>query len=105
MNDDAILLRRYLEEGSEEAFTALVQNHLDLVYGAALRRTGDPHRAADVAQDVFTALARQARQLARHPVLSAWLHATTRNVSVNLMLSDQRRQQRQQTAFALETAQ
>ncbi|MDO8544770.1 MAG: sigma-70 family RNA polymerase sigma factor [Opitutaceae bacterium] len=106
MNYDAILLRRYVEDGSEDAFSQLVRNHVDVVYGAALRRTGgDPHRAADVAQEVFTALARQARSLVRHPVLSGWLHATTRNVAINLMISDRRRQQRQHAAIALETAQ
>ena len=106
MNENAVLLRRYVEEGSEEAFTRLVENHVNLVYAAALRRTaGDPHRAADVAQEVFTALARQARKLAGHPALGAWLHATTRNVSINLMRSEQRRRERQRVALALETTQ
>ena len=64
MNDDATLLRRFVEQDSEAAFTELVQRHLDLVYGAALRRTGgDAHAAADVAQQVFAALARQARSV------------------------------------------
>jgi RNA polymerase sigma factor (sigma-70 family) len=101
MNDDATLLRRYADEGSEAAFTALVQRHLDLVYGAALRRTGgDSHRAADVAQQVFTTLARDARKLSRHPVLSAWLHTATRNAALNLMISEQRRQAREAAALA-----
>jgi DNA-directed RNA polymerase specialized sigma24 family protein len=82
MNEtDAALLRRYAE-GSETAFTELVHRHVDLVYGAALRRTGgDAHRAADVAQQVFTTLAREARKLARHPVLGAWLHSFGRRVN------------------------
>lgn len=106
MNDDATQLRRYIEDGSQQAFTALVEKYIDLVYSAALRRTvGDPHRAADVSQEVFTALARQARTLASHPVLGAWLHSTTRNIAVNLMLSDQRRARRQHTALELDTAQ
>jgi DNA-directed RNA polymerase specialized sigma24 family protein len=72
MNDDAALLRRYADEGSESAFAEVVRRHVDLVYGAAMRRTGgDPHRAADVAQQVFTTLARQARKLSRHAVLGA----------------------------------
>ncbi|MSU48016.1 MAG: RNA polymerase sigma factor [Opitutus sp.] len=104
MNEDAVLLRRYVENSNEEAFTRLVHKYIDLVYAAALRRTGgDPHRAADVAQEVFTALARQARKLSQHPALSAWLHTATRNVAVNLVMSDQRRQQRQLTALEVET--
>jgi RNA polymerase sigma factor (sigma-70 family) len=105
MNHDAILLRRYAEEGSEPAFTELVRRHVDLVYGAALRRTaGDPHRAADVAQQVFTALARGARKLSHHPVLAAWLHTATRNAALNLMISEQRRISRESAALALEPA-
>ncbi len=102
MSDDATLLRRYAEERSEAAFTALVHRHLDLVYSAALRRTGgDPHRAADVAQQVFAAVARNARRLSRHSVLPAWLHTATRNAALNLMKSEQRRQARESEAFAL----
>jgi RNA polymerase sigma factor (sigma-70 family) len=105
MNDEATLLRRYAEEGSEAAFTELVRRHIDLVYSAALRRTGgDTHLATDVAQQVFIALARNARKLSDHTVLSAWLHTATRNAALNLMMSEQRRKAREQAAFALEPA-
>lgn len=102
MNDDAALLHRYTEDGSEAAFTELVGRHVDLVYGAALRRTGDPHRAADVAQQVFTNLARNARKLSRHSVLAAWLHTATRNAALNLMISEERRRARETEVLALE---
>lgn len=103
MNDDAVLLQRYADDGSESAFTELVRRHADLVYGAALRRTnGDSHRAADVAQEVFTTLARQARKLTRHTVLPAWLHTATRNAAINVMISEQRRHAREQEACALD---
>jgi len=102
MNDDAMLLRRYAEGRSEEAFTELVHRHLDLVYSAALRRTGgDSHRAADVSQQVFTTLARNARSLWRHSVLQAWLHTATRNAALNLMLSENRRKARETQAVSL----
>lgn len=105
MNDDATLLRRYVSEGSQPAFTELVQRHVDLVYGAALRRTGgDAHRAAEVAQVVFTSLARYARRLSSHTVLPAWLHTATRNAALNLMISEQRRRKRETEAAALEPA-
>ena len=99
MNDDATLLRDYAEHGSETAFTTLVRRHVDLVYHSALRRTGgDAHRAADVAQQVFTQLARHAGKLSHHTVLSAWLHTATRNAALNLMISDQRRKAREAAA-------
>ena len=58
MNDltDQQLLAAYTESGSEPAFTALVQRHLDLVYSAALRMVNNPHQAQDVTQGVFLAL-------------------------------------------------
>src|SRR5687768_9422425 len=103
MNDDAVLLRRYADEGAEDAFSALVRRHVDLVFGAALRRTGgDSHRAADIAQQVFITLARDARKLSRHTVLAAWLHTATRNAALNLMISEQRRRTRENEAVALD---
>lgn len=103
MNDDAVLLRRYAHEGAEDAFAELVRRHVDLVFAAAVRRTGgDPHRAADVAQQVFTTLARDARKLARHTVLAAWLHTATRNAAINLMISEKRRRIREHEVLALD---
>lgn len=103
MKDEATLLRNYADDGNQGAFTELVRRHVDLVYGAALRRTGgNAHLAADVAQQVFISLARNAGKLARHTVLSAWLHTATRNFAVNLMLSEQRRQAREYVAVTLE---
>jgi RNA polymerase sigma factor (sigma-70 family) len=96
MNDDAALLRLYAEQNSESAFRELVRRHADLVYGAALRRTrGDVHLAADVSQQVFTKLVREARKLSGHTMLPAWLHTATRNAALNLILSEQRRKTRE----------
>lgn len=96
MIDDAELLRRYAENRSEDAFTELVRRHLNIVYGAALRRSGgDAHRAADVAQLVFTELARQASVLKAHTGLTGWLYATTRNKAIDTIRSEQRRQNRE----------
>ena len=105
MNDDATLLRHYAESGSDTAFTDLVHRHVDLVYRAALRRTsGDTHHAADIAQQVFTTLAREARQLSHHTALSAWLHTATRNAALNLVIADQRRRARELAAQSLAPA-
>ncbi|HWA85763.1 MAG TPA: sigma factor [Opitutus sp.] len=71
MNDDPALLLRYASDRSEAAFADLVRRHLPLVFSAALRRlNGDVHRARDVTQIVFTALARDAARLSRHPTLA-----------------------------------
>ncbi len=102
MNDDAALLHRYAAEGSQDAFAELVRRHLSLVYHAALRQTGgDPHRAEDVAQRVFTDLARKASALSHRALLVAWLHTATRHAAAELRRTELRRQAREQAAFAM----
>jgi RNA polymerase sigma factor (sigma-70 family) len=97
---DADLLSAYSESGSEEAFAKIVHRFLPLVYGAALRRVGgDVHRAQDVTQMVFVALAREAPRLVRHPDLTGWLFTTTRFIAANLVRSERRRQLREHAAF------
>src|SRR5882724_4309843 len=102
MSDDAELLRRYAETGSEEAFAELVRRHLNLVYFAALRQVGgDAHRAQDVAQTVFTDLARKARSLTGRATLTGWLHTSTRFAATKLRRADSSRQQREQEATTM----
>jgi DNA-directed RNA polymerase specialized sigma24 family protein len=63
----------FAAQRSRSAFSELVHRYVDLVYGAALRRTsGDPHRAAEVSRQVFTALARHAEKLSYRTVLPAF---------------------------------
>jgi DNA-directed RNA polymerase specialized sigma24 family protein len=70
MNDDAQLLRRYVDYRAEDAFTELVRRHVRLVYSCALRSVGhDAHLAEDVTQMVFTDLARKAPSLTERPTL------------------------------------
>lgn len=98
-DDDAQLLRRYAHERSEEAFATLVRRHLDLVYAVALRQVGgDAHLAQDVAQTVFTSLARKAASLAARPVLGGWLYRTTQFTAIDVVRSESRRRAREQEA-------
>lgn len=96
MTDDAELLRRYAGTCDEAAFAELVRRHLGLVYHAALRQCGgDVHRAEDVAQAVFTDLARKARKLAHHTVLTGWLYTSTRYAAAQAVRTEARRQARE----------
>lgn len=99
MMDDATLLRRYAQNRSESDFAELVRRHLNLVYSAALRQVnGDTHLAQDVAQLVFTDLARKAAALAGHRVLAGWLFTSTRYAAAKLVRGEQRRRVREQEA-------
>ena len=99
---DTELLRRYAEEGSEAAFAELVSRHVGLVYAAALRQVGGAaHRAEDVAQTVFVALAQQAAPLSRRTEIVGWLYTSTHHVAAKLKRTEQRRAQREQEAHAM----
>jgi len=98
---DPQLLRAYAEHRSEPAFAELVRRHVDFVYSAARRMVCDSHLAEDVAQGVFLALAKNAPQLANHPVLSGWLHRTAQNIAAQTVRTDVRRRAREQEAAAM----
>jgi len=99
MTEDTELLRAYAENRSEAAFTELVKRHLGLVYRVALRKVGgDTHLAEDVAQNVFTALARKAGVLSRREVLTGWLFTSTHFAATKAVRTEQRRRDREQRA-------
>ena len=102
MNEDDALLRRYAETRDQGAFAELVQRHLGLVYGAALRQLGGAtHRAEDVTQAVFIDLARKSALLAQRTHLAGWLYRSTRFACAKLQRAEQRRQHREQEAYAM----
>ncbi len=91
---------RFLDSGSEDAFTEVVVRHIDLVYSVALRRSrGDQSLAQDVAQVVFSDLARKANALPRDLVLAGWLHRHSVFVTSNLIRSEARRRHRERVAM------
>lgn len=103
---DQQLLTRYARQRDEGAFAELVRRQVDLVYSAARRLVIDPHLAEDVTQAVFTALARQAAEVARRldrgAPLSGWLHVTTRNHAAATVRTEERRRAREQEAVAMQ---
>jgi len=67
--NDQELLGQFTRDQSQDAFTALVNRHLNLVYSAALRQVRSPQLAEEVSQSVFTQLARHAATLNPDTVL------------------------------------
>jgi len=107
----AELLRAYAATGAEAPFSELVRRHVDLVYSAALRRgAGDATLAAEVAQTVFTDLARKARSPRPSEAesvlgavsLSGWLYHHTGFVAATAIRSEVRRRDREKTAMLLQ---
>jgi RNA polymerase sigma factor (sigma-70 family) len=103
MSSDSELLLRYARDRCEDAFAELVRTHIDLVYSAAARRVGgDAHAAMEVTQEVFLSMSRHAQSLARHPVLNAWLHTSTRNAAANFRRREYRNERKKQQMQAMQ---
>src|SRR6266436_739318 len=98
---DLDLLGEFTRHQSQDAFTALVQRHLNLVYCAALRQVRSPQLAEEVAQSVFTDLARNASRLKSDTILTAWLYQVTRRRAIDMVRREARRQLREQIAFEM----
>jgi RNA polymerase sigma factor (sigma-70 family) len=99
--NDLDLLGKFTRDQSQDAFTALVRRHLGLVYSAALRQVRSPQLAEEVAQSVFTDLARSAPRLTPDTVLTAWLYEVTRRTAINVARGEARRRLREQIALEM----
>ena len=93
--EDLQLLRQYAEHRSEQAFSELVHQHMDLVYSTALRLVHESQLAEDVTQMVFIRLARKAGSLRHETVLTGWLYRTTQFVAQTVLRTDWRRRKRE----------
>jgi RNA polymerase sigma factor (sigma-70 family) len=96
--NDLDLLRQFARHRSQDAFTTLVNRHVNLVFSAALRQVRSPQLAEEVAQAVFADLARQAGDLKPDTVLTAWLYQVARRQAVDVVRREARRQLREQIA-------
>ena len=98
---DMDLLRQYAVGNSDAAFAALVSRHVDLVYSAALRKTGNLHAAEEITQAVFIILAQKAGRIVDKTILPGWLYQTARLTASSFLRRERRRVRREQEAFML----
>src|SRR5664280_1834630 len=96
--NDLALLRQFTRDQSQDAFIALVNRHVKLVYSAALRQVRSPQLAEEIAQSVFADLARDAGKLKPDTILTAWLYAVRRRAAIDVIRKESRRQLREQIA-------
>jgi len=99
--DDMRLLRRYVDQGSQVAFSQLTAKHLSWVYAMCRRTLRDKHLAEDASQAVFVLLARRAASLSDQTRVAGWLFNTTRFVLRDVRKSEGRFQRRQGVAREL----
>ena len=67
--------------GDKAAFAALVRAHQNEVYTLARRLVGDPHLAADIAQETLIRAWRALPRFRGDAALSTWLHRITVNTA------------------------
>jgi RNA polymerase sigma-70 factor (ECF subfamily) len=78
--------------GEPGAFRELFQSHKDMVYSVALRYSGDPAVAMDIAQDTFVKLMGRIQQFRGESSFDSWLY----RLVVNSCLDHRRRRSRLQ---------
>lgn len=100
---DRRLVREFVHEHSEPAFTALAERHMQLVYGAAMRATSNHSAAEEITQNVFLELARKSKWLQDRESVAAWLHRAALLEARQWRRSEGRRKIREQTAIKWET--
>ena len=103
-SSDNQLIAEYDALRSEEAFAALVRQHINLVFATAMRQVGNRSVAEEITQNVFVELSRSAGKLKSHPTIAGWLHRTTLNKSREWLRSELRRQHREQVAVTQDLA-
>jgi RNA polymerase sigma factor (sigma-70 family) len=93
--EDATLLKRYLGEGDQSAFTALVQRYGGLVWGACTRMLPHTQDAEDAFQATFLVLARKGGSLRDPDRLGPWLHGVAYRIALKARARTLRRQQQE----------
>src|SRR5438477_7593241 len=99
---DFELLREFIS-GNQRAFAETVRRHLDLVYATALRKVENEQAAEEIAQNVFSVLARKAWQFGPGDSLASWLYRATLLETKEWWRGEIRRRHREETAAELGT--
>jgi RNA polymerase sigma factor (sigma-70 family) len=95
---DAELLRRYVRDGDEAAFAAVVRRHTPLVLGVCRRVLPTAQDAEDACQAVFLIIARKAGTVAWQSSAAGWLYTVARKVAGNARVAARRRVRRETAA-------
>ncbi len=85
------LLERYVDQGDEMAFEALVARYGPMVLGVCRRALSDPNDAEDAFQATFLILVRKAGTLSDRTLLGNWLYGVARRVALRARANASRR--------------
>ena len=94
---DAVLLRRFVTDRDNDAFTALIRRHGPIVYRVCRRLLG-PTAADDAFQATFLVLATRARSVRKAGSLGSWLIGVAGRVARQMHKAERRRAVRERAA-------
>jgi RNA polymerase sigma factor (sigma-70 family) len=80
---DEELLERFVSQGDETAFAALVRRHGLMVWGVCQRLLTHQQDAEDAFQATFLVLARKAARIGRRKLLTNWLFGVARRAALH----------------------
>lgn len=95
---DRDLLKRFVDDGDQSAFAAVVARHTAMVLGVCKRVLHSPADAEDATQAVFLVLAKKAKGTRWQASAANWLYTTARKVAHNARLAAERRSKRERSA-------
>ncbi|MBI1741328.1 MAG: sigma-70 family RNA polymerase sigma factor [Candidatus Koribacter versatilis] len=86
MTTDEQLLEDF-QRGSRDAFAELFRRYRDKMYGFFRRRTANPARAEELAQETFLAALKAAPRFEPRALVRTWLFG----IAMNLLMADRRK--------------
>ena len=89
VQDEAVLLQRFVATGDAGAFSEIVRLHASLVYSACMRILGDREAAADATQETFFQFLKKANTIADS--IPAWLHRVATGKAVDRIRAESAR--------------
>ena len=95
--DDAALLRTFIADHSEVAFSGIVARHGPMVLGVCRRILQNSADADDAFQATFLLLSMKAKNVRQPELLGRWLHGAATRIAVSLRRSQQRQQSRERS--------
>ena len=102
---DRQLLERFLQNGEEQAFTALLQRHAAMVLRVACRVVHNMHDAEDVFQATFLVLAKKAGMIRRRQARAGWLYQVAYHLALRVKAENaQRHAQERRSGMMLHAA-
>jgi RNA polymerase sigma factor (sigma-70 family) len=101
-HSDWQLLDRFVGQGDERAFEALVSRHGPMVLGICRRLLGHSPEAEDAFQATFLVLLKKARALGPGDAIAAWLHGVAVRVAKRARADAARRGRRETPGLAVE---